>query len=328
MRGLRLACSKPAHRAVRDRGSDATPRTRPNQPIVMTRLPPRDLVLLAALTLTWGLNWPVMKFGVTDYPPMLFRTLVLGGGVAALALWMRTAGVGFVLPRTAWLTMIALAVPNVIIWQVVSVLALKMLPSGRAAILGYTMPVWAVVFGLLLFGERPLPRYWLGIAAALAGTLLLLASEFTKLAGSPLGTLLMLLAASSWGYGTVLLRRHLTEVPTITLGFWMLASAIPVVALATLLFEVPLWRMPAPLEWGSILYNVFVAIAFCHIVWFRLARLLPPAASGLSVMLIPVIGVFSSMVVLGERPYWQDYVALVLILLALATVLLRERQAA
>jgi len=53
--------------------------------------------------------------------------------------------------------------------------------------------------------------------------------------------------------------------------------------------------------------------------------LLPPAASGLSVMMIPVVGVFSSMVILGEQPHWQDYVALALILMALATVLLPYR---
>ena len=58
-----------------------------------------------------------------------------------------------------------------------------------------------------------------------------------------------------------------------------------------------------------------------------LARKLPPAASGLSVMLIPVLGVFSGMWILGEQPYWQDYAALLLILLALSTVLLPTRTA-
>jgi drug/metabolite transporter (DMT)-like permease len=58
-----------------------------------------------------------------------------------------------------------------------------------------------------------------------------------------------------------------------------------------------------------------------------LARKLPPAASGLSVMLIPVLGVFSGMWILGEQPHWQDYVALALILVALTTVLLPARAA-
>jgi drug/metabolite transporter (DMT)-like permease len=289
------------------------------------RLSRSDLVLLALLTVAWGINWPIMKFGVTDFPPMAFRVLVLSGGVAALGVWIRAQGGTLTIPLAAWRQVLLLAVPNVIIWHVVSVIALKLLPSGRAAILGYTMPVWAVLFGLLLYRERPLARYWWGVAAALAGTLLLLSSEFTKLAGSPLGTLLMLLAAASWGWGTLLMRRHLTEIPTATLGFWLLASAIPVVIVATLAFELPQWRPPTDAEWASILYNVFVAIAFCHIVWFKLARALPPAASGLSVMMIPVIGVFSSMAMLGETPTWHDYAALALILVALATVLLPSR---
>lgn len=288
----------------------------------MARLSSRDVVLLVLLTIAWGINWPIMKFGVTAFPPMAFRVLVLTGGVAVLGLWIRAQGGTLAIPRAAWPQVLLLAIPNVIIWHVVSVIALKLLPSGRAAILGYTMPVWAVLFALALFGERPLARYWWGIAAAFAGTLLLLSSEFVKLAGSPLGTLLMLGAAAAWGLGTVLLRRRLTELPTVTLGFWMLASAIPVVIAATLLFEIPQWRAPTPAEWASIAYNIVVAIAFCHIVWFKLARTLPPAASGLSVMMIPVLGVFSSMALLGERPHWPDVVALVLILSALGTVLL------
>jgi len=291
----------------------------------MNQLSRRDLVLLALLTLAWGLNWPVMKHGVTSYPPMLFRALTLGGGVAVLWLWTRAQRISLEVPAGKWQTVVWLALPNVIVWQVLSVLALKMLPSGRASIIGYTMPVWAVIVSVAFFAERPLPRHWFGIAAALAGTILLLASEFSRLAGAPFATMLMLIAAFAWGWGTVLLRRHMTEVPTVTLGFWMLASALPVVILATVAFETALWRPATPTEWGSILYNVFIAIAFCHIVWFRLARLLPPAASGLSVMMIPVVGVFSSMVILGEQPHWQDYVALALILMALATVLLPYR---
>lgn len=292
----------------------------------MTTLSRRDLVLLALLTLAWGLNWPVMKHGVTAFPPLLFRVIVLSGGVAALWLWIRVRRIPLAVPAGKRLTVLWLAVPNVIIWQILSVLALKWLPSGRAAILGYTMPVWAVVVSVAFFGDRPLPRHWLGIGAALAGTVLLLATEFTMLAGSPLGTVLMLIAAATWGWGTVLMRRHVLDVSTVTLGFWMLAAAIPVAIVTTLAFEIPQWRWPTPTEWLAIVYNIFVAIAFCHIVWFHLARLLPPAASGLSVMMIPVIGVFSSMAVLGEQPHWQDYTALALILSALATVLLPQRR--
>lgn len=123
------------------------------------------------------------------------------------------------------------------------------------------------------------------------------------------------------------MRRHLTALPTLTLTFWMLAVTLAAMLPLTIVFERHLWRAPTALEWFSILYNMVLAIAFCHVVWSMLARNLPPAASGLSVMMIPVLGVFSSMAILGERPHWQDYVALVLILGALATVVLGPRPA-
>ncbi|MGB2816778.1 MAG: DMT family transporter [Burkholderiaceae bacterium] len=291
----------------------------------MVRLSRRDLALLALLTIFWGVNWPVMKFGIAEMPPLFFRAICIAGGLVFIWIWARATGVALTVPDGAWPSILKLAIPNVMVWHLIAIVALKMLPSGRAAILGYTMPVWAVVFGLLLFKEKPLPRHWIGVAAAFVGTLLLLSSEFTKLAGSPLGTLLMLGAAAAWGYGTHLMRRHLTAMPTIALTFWMLALTLVAVSLASIAFEMSRWRWPLPLEWVSIVYNMAIAIAFCHVVWSMLARNLPPAASGLSVMMIPVIGVFSGMLMLGEEPHWQDYGALALILLALSTVLLPSR---
>lgn len=291
----------------------------------MVRLSRRDLVLLALLTLFWGFNWPIMKFGVANLPPLFFRVICIGGGLVVIWAWARATHVPLVVPPGAWPSIVRLAIPNMIIWHLLAIVAVKMLPSGRAAILGYTMPVWAVLFGLLVFHERPMRRHWFGVAAAFLGTLLLLSSEFVKLAGSPTGTLLMLTAAASWGYGTHLMRRHLKAMPTIALTFWMLVLTVIVMAVTTTLLEMPRWRMPTPLEWASIAYNMAIAVAFCHVVWSMLARTLPPAASGLSVMMIPVVGVFSGMLLLGEQPSWQDYAALVLILAALSTVLLPAR---
>lgn len=287
------------------------------------KLSTRDTVLLVLLTLFWGLNWPVMKLGVEQLPPLYFRWICLGGGVIVIGCWARAMNVSLKVPPGAWPLIIKLAIPNMIVWHLLAIIAIKLLPSGRAAILGYTMPMWAVLIGIVAFGEKPLPRHWWGIVAASVGTLLLLSSEFTALAGSPLGTALMLTAAAAWGYGTHLLRRHLTDMPIIALTFWMLVLTVFVMFAVSVATEMPQWRAPNTLEWASIIYNMFLAVAFCHVVWSMLARKLPPAASGLSVMMIPVLGVFSGMWLLGERPFWQDYVALALILVALSTVFVR-----
>ncbi|HXF46316.1 MAG TPA: DMT family transporter [Burkholderiaceae bacterium] len=293
----------------------------------MTRLSTRDLLLLVALTLAWGLNWPVMKYGVRELPPLYFRALCIGGGLAALWLYARMAGVSLAVAPGRWGTILKLAIPNAIVWHLLVIVALKMLPAGRSAILGYTMPVWVVVAGVWFFGERPALRQLAGVGAALIGTLLLLSSELTAIAGSPTGTLLMLAAAAAWGYGTHLLRRQLRDMHTLALTFWMLLMTFAAMLLVSVATELGDWRWPLAGEWASIVYNMLAAVAFCHVAWSHLARTLPPVASALSVMLIPVLGVFSSVWLLGEQPLWQDYVALVLILFAMATVLLGPRAA-
>jgi len=293
-----------------------------------TKLSARDLTLLALLTVFWGVNWPIMKIGVAELPPLYFRTICIAGGLVVIWCWARVMSVPMSVPAGAWPVVLKLAIPNVIAWHLLAIVAIKMLPSGRAAILGYTMPVWAVVIGLIAFNEKPLRRHWWGVLAALAGILLLLSSELTALTGSPLGTVLMLTAAAAWGYGTHLMRRYLTDMPIIALTFWMLAMTVVAMFAMSIVFEMPRWRMPGTIEWASIVYNMVLAVAFCHVVWAMLARKLPPAASGLSVMMIPVLGVFSGMWLLDERPFWQDYVALALILIALSSVFLTPKAAA
>lgn len=281
----------------------------------------RNLALLVALTLAWGVNWPVMKIGVAHFPPLGFRLLCMAGGLIALGLALRAKGIPLTLPRETWGTVFKLALPNMVIWHLLAIGAVKMLSSGRAAILGYTMPIWAVVWGLLLFRERISGWAWVGIGCALAGTLLLMSSEFGALTGSPTGTVMMLAAAAGWGYGTQLMKRTPVDIPLGTLTFWMLAVALPFLLVGTMLFEDG-WRMPNAIEWAAILYNAVVVFAFCHLVWFALARSLPPVVSSLSIMFIPVVGVFSGMWMLGEQPHWQDYAAIVLMFAALASVLL------
>ena len=291
----------------------------------MTQLSRKDLVLLALLTLFWGLNWPVMKIGVREFPPLTFRTISMVGGLAVIWLAARAQGASLAVPAGARMTVIRLAIPNMLIWHSLIIIGVKLLSSGRAAILGYTMPAWAVLSGLIFFGDRISRSALVGIALAMSGALLLLSSEFSRLSGQPVGTVLALIAAAGWGFGTVLMKRTQLDMPTISLTFWMLSLTTTIMAMLALIFEYPAMRMPNLVEWGAIIYNSAIIFGFAHVVWFRLARILPPVASSLSVMFIPVLGTFSGAWILGEVPHWQDYVAMLLILGAMSTVLFKPR---
>jgi drug/metabolite transporter (DMT)-like permease len=72
----------------------------------------------------------------------------------------------------------------------------------------------------------------------------------------------------------------------------------------------------------ALAYNVVVAFVFCHWAWYKIVTTVPVGVSSLSSLMTPVVGVFSGMLVLSEVPHWQDFAALGLVLLALATVML------
>lgn len=287
----------------------------------METLTRKQWALLVPLTLAWGLNWPVMKLGVTDYPPITFRTLSLWLGVPVLGLVLVAMKVPFRIPRRHWPELLVLGATNMFIWHACIIVALKELSSGRAAILGYTMPIFSALLGAWLFGTRLAARAWLGVGAAALGVALLLWHEIVGMAGKPGYMALALFAAATWALGTQLLRRTRIPVPTLTISFWMTALTAVVMTVLAVLLERPQWKAPSAPTWAAILYNAVLIFGFAHAAWFALARELPPIASTLSVMLIPVLGVFSGALWLGEVLHWQDWAAVALMVAAIAAVL-------
>lgn len=286
----------------------------------------RHVWVLALLTLFWGLNWPIMKAAVSEMPPLTFRALSLLGGLPCLALALKLLRVPFRVPRAEWRRIGALSVTNMLVWHVCLILALPHLSSGRAAILGYTMPVFSALWGRFVFDERLTLRQGLGVAAAGIAVLLLLWHEFTRLSGAPLAAGAVLVAALVWGLGTQQLRRTPTAVATLAISFWMTAITTVVLCGLALAFEPLPRQLPSRATLGAILYNAVLVFGYCHAAWFYLARTLTPVASSTSVMLIPVLGIVSGAWWLGERLHWQDGAAITLILLSIAAVLLPARR--
>jgi drug/metabolite transporter (DMT)-like permease len=296
----------------------------------MTALPqltPRQLWTLLALTVVWGLNWPIMKLGVSGFPAWSFRALSMWIALPVMAALVFWRGLSFRIPRAQWPELLQLAVFNMLVWHTLAMLAIASLSSGRAAILGYTMPVFSALLGAWWFGQRLAPRAWGGVAAATVGVCLLLWHELTQFSGQPVAVLMMLFSALCWAWGTQRMRSTAITAPILTLTFWMTLITAVWLSLLAVTTETPQWHAPSPAVWASVLYNAVGVIAFAQVVWLGMARDLPPVASTLSVMFIPVIGVFSGALWLGEVLYWQDWTAVALIALAIATVLWPARPA-
>jgi drug/metabolite transporter (DMT)-like permease len=281
----------------------------------------RQLWTLITLTLVWGLNWPIMKFGVTGFPPLTFRSLSMLIGLPVLGLALVLMKIPFRIPHSHWRELFTLAVFNMFVWHVLVILALPMLSSGRAAILGYTMPIFSAIWGVIWFNAPLRARQWLGVIAAGVGVLLLLWNELSHLSGQPVGVLMVLVAASTWAYGTQRLRHTPMPVPTLTIAFWMTCMTTILLTVLACVFEQDRWQTPAESTQWAILYNALGVFAFAQAAWLTLARGLPPVASTLSVMFIPVLGVFTGAWLLDEVLHWQDWTAVVLMVVAIASVL-------
>lgn len=281
----------------------------------------RQILLLLFITLAWGFNWPVLKTGVTGYPPWTFRTLSMCLGLPCLYLMTRLLKVPLRVARGEWRELAALTVTNMLVWHVVAIVAIQALSSGRAAILGYTMPVFSALCGAALFGQRLALRQWLGVAAAAVGVALLLWHELAQMAGRPWAAIGMLLAAAVWALGTQQLRRTRMAAATLAIGWWMTILTTVVMGLLAFVFERGAWVAPSRAVWFAVIYNAVLIFGLAQPLWLVLARGLPPVASTLSVMFIPVLGTLSGAWLLNEQLHWQDAAAIVLMMVAIASVL-------
>ena len=287
----------------------------------MHALTSRQWIVLTLLTVVWGFNWPVMKLGVTGFPPLTYRMLCLLIGTPVLGLVLLTLKVPFKVPRQYWKELLILSIFNMFFWHALIILAVSLLSSGRSAILGDTMPIFSAIIGAVIFKTQLSKRNWTGVTAAAIGVIFLLWHELVNLSGKPVGVLVALGAASTWALGTQLLRRTTIPLPTLTLSFWMTAMTSFVIAVLAIVFESDQWVAPTPTHWASILYNAVLVFGFAHSAWFYLARSLPPVASTLSVMMIPILGVFSGAWALNEQLHWQDWAAMGLMIVSIASVL-------
>jgi drug/metabolite transporter (DMT)-like permease len=291
------------------------------------RHPARLWWILAGLTIVWGFNWTAMKVAISDITPFTFRTLCLGAGSGLLFAFLRASGQPLAIPRSQWKRLVLIAFFSITCWNILVVFGLQHIPSGRAAILAYTMPAWAIPLSVLILGERITPRKLLGLALGMAGMLLLVWDEFARLQGAPLGALLVLSASFTWAIGTLLQKKYPVQAPLPAYTAWiMLLGGVPIY-IGALVFE-DFGRLGQlglrPLL--AVAYNILFAFAWGHWAWIKLATSMSVTVFSLSMLVIPVVGVFSGMLFLGEQPGWAEYLALAFVLGSLATVIVPQKR--
>ena len=290
----------------------------------MNPIPRSGLLLLAVVALFWGLNWPILKIAVREAPVFWFRLVcVVGSGVGLFGLAI-ARGLPLAVPRADRVRLIWVAMFSILGWNAFSGWGVLLLPAGRAAMLGYTMPLWIAFFSLWLLREKTSRANLAALALGSAGVALLISEDASAFTRAPVGALCMLGAASTWALGVVLIkRRPFALAPTVQTAWMMAAGGVPLALLA--LFKgglgIPELSLAA---WLAVAYNIVIAGVLCHWAFYKLVNMLPATVTGISSLSVPVIGVLSGILFLGEVPTWRDWLALAMIVAALALVLLLQ----
>ena len=118
------------------------------------RLSPLGLVLLAVTSIGWGLNFPIMKHLLTEWPPLSSRGLCGFVGAAALALFALVRRQSLRVPRAMWLRLMLVSLLTISGWIAFLGLALLWLDAREAAVFGISIPVWVAFLAWPVLGER------------------------------------------------------------------------------------------------------------------------------------------------------------------------------
>jgi drug/metabolite transporter (DMT)-like permease len=259
------------------------------------------LLCLAVTAVGWGLNWPIIKLLLREWPPLFARGtagMVAAIGLATFAAIRRER---LTVPLRAFGPLSAAAFVNVFAWMGFSTLAMLWLSVTEGALLVYTMPIWATLLAWPMLGLRPTLRSITALALGLGGVGVLLAGPGLALGADKLpGVVLALGAAVLFAFGTVAPRSTIPLSPAALTAWQVGLGCLPMVPLG-LLFEKPDLGALSPLGWASLAYMTAVPMGICYLGWFAATKRLPPATASMAMLLVPLVGVISAAPILGER---------------------------
>ena len=269
------------------------------------------LPLVVVLTLVWGTTWILFPLAVKEVSVWTFRAVsVTLAGLSLLAI-AALRGMSLTVPRTSWPALVGAALVFLVVWNIASTFAAVLIPSGQAAILGFTMPLWATLISWAVWGERPSLRLGLAVALSGIGVGLLLVRSIEAYANAPLGFALGLLAAFGWALGTLLLKRRPIESPALVhTGWQLLVAAVPITA-AALYFGDGILFMPSWPSIAVIAYITLMPMALGNVVWFSIVRVLPANVAALSSVMVPVVAMVCGAIVYQEPLGLTQLIAMV-----------------
>jgi len=282
-------------------------------------------VYLGVMVATWAANWPLMRLALAHAEPIVFASLRMAGSVAILA------------PLLVVLRRPLLPVPGErrgLFWVglfqvsgfvVFSIIGLAIVAPGRAIVLAYTMPLWAIPLGLGLTRELPSAGKLAGAAVGFAGLVVFMNPALVDWADPReiAGNLLLLVAAICWALGSVLYGRRLWRSEFWAQTFWQLAVGAVTIVVPAMVFEAD-WSVRWTPGFAAILaYNWIVTTTLGYFLWNKVLAVMSPAVAGQVLTLTPICGFLLSSLIFGGAVTVDVVAGILLIVVGLVLTLRR-----
>ncbi len=281
-----------------------------------------QVMTVVGLAIFWALNWPMMKIGLTVIEPWTFRALIVVVGGVGCLIMARAFGQSIAIPRQDLVPCLWLTLFQGILWNAFSGFGIAWVDAGRAAVLGFTMPVWATLFSIIFLREKVTLRRLSGLALGMAAMWLLLLPALDAVGQELAGGLLMIAGAIVWGAATIVVKGNDWTMGVLALSGWQfLLGSVPLTAAAVLLGD------PASIlrvDTGTamaVAYSALIPMIFCQAVWFTVVRRLPTSLASTGTLLVPPLGVMLSAWILGDQVGPYEIGALVMVVLAMLLIL-------
>ncbi|WP_280706909.1 DMT family transporter [Bradyrhizobium sp. BR13661] len=271
------------------------------RPGLRPRIAPAGLMFLAITSIGWGFNWPVTKFLIGELPPLTLRGVTGVLGAVLLAALALVRGDSLKVASAIWPRLMTAAMLNVTGWMVLMGLALLWLPASEAALIAYTMPVWASLIAWPVLGERPTVLRTLGLVMAFAGLASIMGGNGIAASAEKLpGIIMALSGALGFAIGTVFSKKYPIHLPPITAAAWQIGIGCLPISIVGLLVETSHLDKVTPVGWWLLVYSTVVQFCIAYVSWFAALARLPASVAAIGTMAVPVIGVVASALALHE----------------------------
>lgn len=260
--------------------------------------------LLVLMSVIWGMNFVVMKYGTDMLDPFAYNGVrVTIGAIAMLTIlrFRRTP----VLPWRDIRSLMLLGLLGTGLYQLFFISGLAMTRAGTASLVIASSPAMIAIVGRVMGFENVSRRAMIGIVVAFAGIAFVILSSADSNEGTPsmVGDLLVLGAVVCWSFYAHLVRPFAQRIEGIQVATWVLVGGtIPILAAGIPGIMRVDWHTVAPLTWGAILYSGIGSMGIAYLFWYRGARVIGATRTSAFANLQPLVALAASWPMLGEKP--------------------------